>query len=51
MLVRWDLTGEMISDALSEMEHLSFDVLHQSECHESLRQINRVLIKAAGKCE
>ena len=33
MLVRWDLTGEKISDALSEMEHLSSEVLHQSECH------------------
>ena len=33
MLVRWDLTGEKISDALSEMEHLPFEVLHQSECY------------------
>ena len=33
MPVKWDLTGENISDALSEMEHLSFEVLHQSECH------------------
>ena len=36
MLVRWDLTGEKISDALSEMEHLSFEVLHQSERHAPL---------------
>ena len=34
MLVRWDLTGrEKISDPLPEMEHMSFEVLHQSECH------------------
>ena len=53
MLVRWDLTGEKISDALSEMEHLSFEVLHQREwiSVRTVRQTNRVLIKAAGKCE
>ena len=32
MIVRWDLTGEK----LREMEHLSFEVLHQSECHAPL---------------
>ena len=30
MLVRWDMTGEKISDALPEMEHLSFEVLQLS---------------------
>ena len=36
MLVTCDLTGKKISDALSEMEHLWFVVLHQSERHEPL---------------
>ena len=30
------MTGENISDAQSEMEHLSLEVLHQSECHVPL---------------
>ena len=36
MLVRWDLAGEKISDALPEMEHWSSEVLRQSECHVPL---------------
>ena len=33
MPVRWDVAGQKISDELPEMEHLSFEVMHQSECH------------------
>ena len=41
MPVRWDLTGEKVNDALSEMEHLSFEVLHQSECRAHLETFAR----------